>query len=67
MSGCNQLTITDAAFVNLKGIHTLDMLGCRICESPGNPRADLSVCPPITGTAFEHLRDCDEFRVVLRP
>ena len=28
MSSCNQVGITDAAFVHLKGIHTLDMSWC---------------------------------------
>jgi hypothetical protein len=28
MSKCTQKSITDAAFVHLKGIHTLDMSGC---------------------------------------
>ena len=41
MYGCNQPTITDAAFVHLKGIHTLDMWGCRQST--------------ITDTALSHL------------
>jgi hypothetical protein len=28
MSGCDQKTITDKVFENLKGIHTLRMWGC---------------------------------------
>ena len=28
ISECNQKTITDKAFINLKGIHTLDMSAC---------------------------------------
>jgi len=28
MSGCSQVTITDAAFVSLAGIKQLDMRGC---------------------------------------
>ena len=42
MSWCNQATITDAAFVHLKGIHTLDMSAC--------PQAT------ITDAAFAHLK-----------
>jgi hypothetical protein len=42
MSGCSQPTITDAAFVHLKGIHTLNMSEC----------SQLT----ITDSAFVHLK-----------
>jgi hypothetical protein len=42
MAGCAQATITDAAFRNLRGIHTLDMSGCNQ--------------PRITDAAFANLQ-----------
>ena len=42
MCGCDQVTITDAAFVHLRGIQSLDM---RLCNQA-----------TITDAAFEHLR-----------
>jgi len=41
MSFCDQSTITDAAFANLRGIHTLDMGYC--------------IQYTITDAAFKHL------------
>jgi hypothetical protein len=49
MGYCRQETITDAAFVHLRGIHTLDM---RFCYQS-----------TITDAAFEHLRGIHTLRM----
>ena len=58
MHGC----ITDAGFVHLRGIHTLDMNGCdQITDAAfehlrGIHTLEMCGCSGITDAAFEHLR-----------
>ena len=55
MWGCDQLTITDAAFAHLKGIHTLDM---GFCNQPSISDAALSHLAGIKDLA---LYGCNQF------
>jgi len=55
MAGCNQPTITGAAFVHLKGAHTLDMAGC---DQPTITNATLSYLADIKDLT---LRGCSQF------
>ena len=53
MSFCNQSTINEKAFENLRGIQTLNMSGC---VSARNTQRDLPFCCYITDKAYENLR-----------
>jgi hypothetical protein len=52
MSHCKQATITDAAFVHLRGIHMLTLHGC--IQQAITP----AVFTHLRGTYYMHARDC---------
>ena len=75
MGGCNQATITDAAFVHLRGIHTLGMAGCSqvtitdaaFTHLRGIYTLYMAECLQITDAAMEHLRGISILDIRARP
>ncbi len=57
MSHCNQLTITDAAFVPLAGIKSLDMRGC------SQDTITDAAFTPLVGIQSLTMWDCSVLRV----
>jgi hypothetical protein len=65
MDGCN--LVTGAAFVHLRGIHTLDMSHCKqetitddaLTHLDGISGLDISYCDQITDAAFAHFAGLD--------
>ena len=73
MGGCDQDTITDAAFAHLAGVHTLDVAGCyqagltdaAFSHLRGVHTLDMSSCVQagVTDAAFAHLASVRELTV----